>query len=649
MRRKTTIFRQLLGSVLLPVVLLIAGLSYYSYYQKEKQIEQAKQEHIESIAKETADFLSFFDKTILELEKDMSEAASHYSYLLVDSIFAKTDSIETADLSAIRQQLGMDSTLYDIYIVDTNGVVVNTTFPKDLGLDFFGMGDYFVEHFNKVWQAQEFVEDRISIEIATALPKKYTYHSTHDTLYVIEMGVYNDAATNLLAHFIQDLNTMPDKYGEIDTVSLYLGTNQFMCYQGHTINAHEEEAANTTLRESQNTSVSQKIDGVTYFSDFRYIFMEESHLHDGYVLRIVHNDKQVKKLQLSELKDFGINLLVFVLPIFLLILWRARVISKPISDMVVRTDSIRQGNLSERVSIQGRNEIAELGEHFNDMVGQLQESYESLEHKVEERTAELKEQKEIVEEKQKEIVDSITYAKRIQEAILPPESQVNALLPNSFILYKPKDIVAGDFYWMDETNEGVLFAAADCTGHGVPGAMVSVVCNNALNRSVREFNLLDPGAILDKTKELVVEQFEKSAEEVKDGMDISLCRLQGTDLFWAGANNPLWIIRKGSDVIEEYKPNKQAIGKTYETAPYDTHKISLNSGDVFYIFSDGYADQFGGKKGKKLKNANLKKLLISNADMDMAHQKEVLNEMFEDWKGEFEQLDDVCVIGVRIP
>ncbi len=442
---------------------------------------------------------------------------------------------------------------------------------------------------------------------------------------------------------------MPDKYGEIDTVSLYLGTNQFMCYQGHTINAHEEEAANTTLRESQNTSVSQRIDGVTYFSDFRYIFMEESHLHDGYVLRIVHNDKQVKKLQLSELKDFGINLLVFVLPIFLLILWRARVISKPISDMVVRTDSIRQGNLSERVSIQGRNEIAELGEHFNDMVGQLQESYESLEHKVEERTAELKEQKEIVEEKQKEIVDSITYAKRIQEAILPPESQVNALLPNSFILYKPKDIVAGDFYWMDETNEGVLFAAADCTGHGVPGAMVSVVCNNALNRSVREFNLLDPGAILDKTKELVVEQFEKSAEEVKDGMDISLCRLQGTDLFWAGANNPLWIIRKGSDVIEEYKPNKQAIGKTYETAPYDTHKISLNSGDVFYIFSDGYADQFGGKKGKKLKNANLKKLLISNADMDMAHQKEVLNEMFEDWKGEFEQLDDVCVIGVRIP
>ncbi|MBK6525263.1 MAG: SpoIIE family protein phosphatase [Crocinitomicaceae bacterium] len=267
----------------------------------------------------------------------------------------------------------------------------------------------------------------------------------------------------------------------------------------------------------------------------------------------------------------------------------------------------------------------------------------------------IEEQKDLVEEKQKEILDSINYAKRIQNAILPSQRVVTNLLPEHFILYLPKDIVAGDFYWMESVNDtsnpknhAVLFAAADCTGHGVPGAMVSVVCNNSLNRSVREYGLTDPGKILDKTREIVVQEFEKSDEDVKDGMDISLCSLSldAKTLSWAGANNPLWIIRN-SELIE-FKPDKQPIGKIENPKSFATQTIQLQKGDSIYIFTDGLQDQFGGEKGKKFKASKLKEILLSMQQQPLPNQKETLKEAFITWKGRLEQVDDVCVIGVRI-
>ena len=257
-------------------------------------------------------------------------------------------------------------------------------------------------------------------------------------------------------------------------------------------------------------------------------------------------------------------------------------------------------------------------------------------------------QRDIVKERNTEILDSINYAKRIQAAILPTYKIVKEYLENSFVLYKPKDIVAGDFYWIEHRDNKILFAAADCTGHGVPGAMISVICNNGLNRAVREFGLTEPGKILDKTREIIIQEFEKSEEEVRDGMDIALCSLEGKKLRYAGANNSLWIARKGAEEILEIRADKQPIGKYETQIPYTTHDIDLEAGDTIYIFSDGYADQFGGAKGKKFKAANFKKLLISVQNESMERQREIIDETFENWKGSIEQLDDVCVIGVRI-
>jgi tetratricopeptide (TPR) repeat protein len=274
----------------------------------------------------------------------------------------------------------------------------------------------------------------------------------------------------------------------------------------------------------------------------------------------------------------------------------------------------------------------------------------------------IEEQKIIVEEKNKDILDSITYAKRLQDAILPPLATIKRYLPESFVLYKPKDIVAGDFYWMEHfplpmgegQGEVTLIAACDCTGHGVPGAMVSVVCSNALNRTVKEFKITESGKILDKVRELVLETFEKSESEVKDGMDVSLCSITpliegegaGVRLQWSGAHNPLWYIQNGE--LKELAPNKQPIGAFDKPLPFTTVNLELTKGVTIYLFTDGYADQFGGPKGKKFKYKQMQELLLANAAKPVEEQGRILNETLEAWKGTLEQVDDVLIIGIRV-
>jgi len=296
-----------------------------------------------------------------------------------------------------------------------------------------------------------------------------------------------------------------------------------------------------------------------------------------------------------------------------------------------------------------------LGAHFSLQfikVETLQRKTEALNEEVAKEKKQVEHQKEILEEKNREILDSITYAKRIQHAILPPMQLVKKHLPEAFIFYRPKDIVAGDFYWLETAHNAngsplVLFGACDCTGHGVPGAMVSVVCYNALNRSVREFGLLRPHAILDKTRALVIEQFEKSEEEVQDGMDVALCALdpQTRMLHFAGANNSLLLIRNNELII--YKADKQPVAKYALDKPFTHQEVQLEKGDMIYIFSDGFADQFGGSKGKKFTSSGFKDLLMRIHKLSLEEQEREMDRVFESWKQGLEQVDDVMVIGLK--
>jgi serine phosphatase RsbU (regulator of sigma subunit) len=270
-------------------------------------------------------------------------------------------------------------------------------------------------------------------------------------------------------------------------------------------------------------------------------------------------------------------------------------------------------------------------------------------------------QKEEVDEVNKEMTSSLRYAKRLQEALLPPKNLLDSFFNDDyFILYKPRDIVCGDFYWTRKINttpiDGksksyILLAVADCTGHGVPGAFMSLLGSNFLHQTAVEKNINTPAEALDYLNQKIITTLNHGygEEEIRDGMDISLIAIdiESKQLAFSGANNPIYIIR--NKTLETLKPNKQAIGNMNDVIlPYTNTTTQLKPDDSIYLFTDGYADQFGGPKGKKLMRKLFEETLIENSDKSMESQKLILETTFKNWKGNLEQVDDVCVVGIRI-
>src|SRR5690554_3738399 len=255
-----------------------------------------------------------------------------------------------------------------------------------------------------------------------------------------------------------------------------------------------------------------------------------------------------------------------------------------------------------------------------------------------------------LDEKNQEIISSINCAKRIQDSMLPDEESIDNCLGEAFVIYIPKDIVAGDFYWIREQHPYVFFAVGDCTGHGVPGAMISVMCQNALNRAVLEFSLIQPNKILDKTRELFIEQFNIHNNRFSDGMDISFCLLhkENNKLIWAGANNPLYIVKNNGSETYNLKPDKQPIGRYLKQTPFSQQEVQLEKGDRIYLYTDGFQDQFGGPQLKKIKPKAFRELILQTSSLSISAQKEALTEAFKEWKGREDQVDDVCILCVKV-
>jgi PAS domain S-box-containing protein len=280
-----------------------------------------------------------------------------------------------------------------------------------------------------------------------------------------------------------------------------------------------------------------------------------------------------------------------------------------------------------------------------------EKAMEHLEEKVIERTSEVVKQKEIIEYKNKEITNSITYALRIQQALLPNKDELDKVLPESFILYKPKDIVSGDFYYFNMIREGTCYlAAADSTGHGVPGGFMSMLGSEKLNDAVGKGG--NPGEILAILNRSIKGSLRHTEKEraILDGFDISLCLIDmaNSSIRYAGAHRPIWVLRKDSDEIEEIKGTKSAIGGwTDEFQMFETHHLQFAKGDSFYLFTDGFADQFG-TTNKRLMTKKFKQVLCSIKNLSMAEQEKYLDNFFKTWKGSEEQTDDILVIGVRL-
>lgn len=304
----------------------------------------------------------------------------------------------------------------------------------------------------------------------------------------------------------------------------------------------------------------------------------------------------------------------------------------------------------------------------------LRKNQKILEQTVKERTAEIilqkdeiSLQKSIAEERHKEITDSINYAKRIQLALLTSHEYWDSISPENFVIWQPKDVVSGDFHWAYQLTIGnknlmtsqeiAIWCAADCTGHGVPGAFMSMLGMSFLNEIVIENINLKPADVLNKLRKKIISALEHGGKgniEQKDGMDVALCvwHKESNLLEYAGANNPVWIIRpiKGSKAHEiiELKANRMPVGYHYDVKDFTAQEFQLQKGDAIYLFTDGFVDQFGGPDGKKYKSKKFKEMLLTLQHLSMKDQALMINKEFNDWRGDNEQIDDLCLVGVKV-
>jgi len=313
------------------------------------------------------------------------------------------------------------------------------------------------------------------------------------------------------------------------------------------------------------------------------------------------------------------------------------IITKPHTNIQQERDQLA----IEKTEIQKQKEIMESDLQFIMKQGD----------KIADQKYKIKIQHDLVQQQKQKITDSIIYAKRIQSAVLPPNRFIQHLLAEHFIFYKPRDIVSGDFYWIKQVENRICIAAADCTGHGVPGALMSMLGITFLNEIINKDPKIRANEILNELRTHVISSLRQTGKtgESHDGMDIALCIINHNTktLEYAGANNHLYMIRKG--VFSEIKADRMPIGiHRRAKESFTNHEINLETDDLIYIFSDGYTDQFGGKDGRKFLPTNFKNLLIENHLKPLQEQKQIIEENFESWRGEFKQLDDILIIGFKV-
>lgn len=665
--KQTTVFRQLIYNIVFPVVIALIALGVWNFRNTRIILREGSQTRNFLISDEITQVLKFQDVTLLVLEDNLNPMLGQVSNKLIVNYFASTKNINKANLNQIREELKLDPNLYDIYIIDTNGVVVNTTFTKDLGLNFFSFGEEHKALIKKIFKEGEFKSEKFTLEASTRRLKKYTYQPTLDGNYIIELGVYSSTADEIVNIIKSTLEELNKKEKSIVSAELFMNAdNPFSLTRTEEIAPEEKEYIKQRFEKRDSALIEKKVD--RHHLSYQYFFMDSrnSELYKGSVIKIVSDRTSEIKDEYFRLFSYVIIFFLVLITIITLIYRKTRNITNPIRKLVTNVNRIADGNLSERAEVAGNNEITTLSQKFNVMIEQLEELYTDLDKKVKERTAQVVAQKEEIEtqrdelekhrdqlaEQQKHIMDSITYAKRLQTAILPTHEYINDLFPEHFIVFHPKDVVSGDIYWFNQLNGKRYFSAIDCTGHGVPGAMVSMVGHNWLEYAVKDLKLERPVDILGALNEGVTSTFKEKDEDgaVKDGMDLALCCVdyKAMKLQFAGAYNPAIIVRNGE--LIQLKGDKCPIGafSRRAVAGFTHQEIDIQKGDMVYVFSDGYADQFGGDDGRKFLIANFKKLLVDVHALPVEKQKDVLEQTFFDWMKYENQLDDILVVGVRI-
>lgn len=681
MKKRTTIFRQLILNVVLPAVIALVLLGILNYHHTRNLLQESSMKKNLIIMDEIFSLHEMQDMALDFLEDDLDPRMKRISNRLINDFLVNTDGIDSVNLDAVRDQVGLDGQFGDIYLINRLGTVVNTTFDSDKNLNLFSFGPEHEKLLTDIFNSRQFVSERIAIESKTGRLRKYTYQPTKDGQYIVELGLYSSRADSIIQFIRNRIIEIGKKHESIVSVDLFIGNDYPVSLTGNQeiVPSHMGLYKNVLTTQGK-AELTEREDGGVIRYDYIYMGRKNSDLYSQSVLRIVSDRTGDQKFIRTELLKFFIILSLTIIVVILLLYRKTRVITDPIKNLVEKLSRISDGHLSERAEIQGNNEIASLSEQFNDMISQLESYYYELEEKVKARTLEINQQKEEIlaqrdsiqeqrnilsvinidlqnayteiEQQKKHIEDSIHYAKRIQNAILPPDDYVNRLLPDSFILYKPKDIVSGDFYWLNEMNGKILVGAVDCTGHGVPGAFMSIVGYNQLNYAVNVKRADRPDEILNLLNEGVTKALRQTriTSSVKDGMDVALISIdkENKRLQYSGAFNPLYFIhnKKLLQIKADKFPAGGYMGEKLRT--FSLNEFEYKPGDVLYLFSDGFADQFGGEHDSKFLVKRFRDLLFSIHAESMSDQKAILSQTLKDWTGDRGQLDDILVMGIRL-
>lgn len=675
MKLKTpTIFNQLILNVALPTILALLIFSLINFQRTRSTLKNRSDERNRLISEQVTNVIGFQDIAFDLIDQELTRRMKEFSQLLVENYFDNTAGIESVDLFPIATAIGLDLRNEDIYIVSRDGVVVNTTFAEDLGLNLFSFGEKHREHLLHVFDTGTFVPELFTVEAKTMRPRKYSYQTTPDRKYIVELGVYSSKADSILATIESVKSKLIDREEGVVDVELFVMADKPFSLNINAMQVPEHDSVLLATFTMKDTVELYQKRGRSWLH-YQYIYMPRlnTNLYDSSVIRIITDRTREKLLLRTELTRFALILLVTMVVVASLIYRKTRVITDPIKKLVESVDRITNGHLNERAEVLGNNEITRLSERFNMMIEQLEAYYNELEEMVKERTLKIEKQKEEIaqqrdelasmnsdlqsanheiEEQKKHIMDSIYYARRIQTAILPSRGLIDRLFPSSFILYLPKDIVSGDFYWIHESEGHKMIAAVDCTGHGVPGAFMSIVGFNQLNHAVNVEGALTAGEILDGLNKGVIHTLSEGTDSasIKDGMDIALCVFPpgGGKVFFAGANNPMIIVRNNE--LLKVRGDRLPIGAFEGNMPqkFTNNEVEVLPGDMIYLFSDGYADQFGGSEGKKFLIGRFQQLLVEMSHLPMEMQKEELYSRLLAWMGRGSQVDDILVIGIRV-
>jgi serine phosphatase RsbU (regulator of sigma subunit) len=681
LKKKRSVFTILLLRIIILVIFFNIVIAILAIYEATN-IQKRKIEIVHKNNQNEIAGLADSWNTILKLMDEIFHISLDYALLKIIDIHTEQD-LGNVDLYKQMEISGLDTSYVDFYVIK-DSIIVNTTCPSHMGIDVDSIEIIPENLLSKINEGGRCVTESWTLDFRTKRFKSRGYVATNDTNYIVIAECYSKLADELMAMFVNRVKRITNENENILAVNYYFGDpyrhfgliNDTINYKWH------DSLIFQAFTDKTNIKRQISVDNKTAMAD--YIFTDAGNqqwFSGNSVLSVITEITDPEITLYDIVKAQIIILLSFLILIFIIFMVTTRKPRKTIKDLRLKATLIANGKRHERAIITGKNEFSAFAEQFNSMVEQLHSSqnelrqknevieknYKTLHEKNEEITIQRDEietqrdivtkQKDKILEQQRSITESIQYARQIQTAILPPDEVIKYLLPKHFILYRPRDIVSGDFYWLTHKHGEIIIVVADCTGHGVPGAFMSMLGCALLKDVITSTEIPKANQILNDLREKVILSLRQTGREgeAKDGMDISLCIIntEKMSLQYAGANIPLYYVRQGR--LKEIKADKMPIGISSKAGNlFTNHVIKIYKNDSIYLFTDGYVDQFGGESGKKFLSKQFKELILEIQNNIMIDQKEILNQKLNEWMGltgpyeRHEQVDDITIMGIKI-